>query len=96
MVPSSLHNITWCQLMALNLQSPTPFEAGDIKLWIQDLEMFMIAAIGNVTDERKKAILITCIGDQGRAVINNIPPARKATYEALKGELTAHFETFRM
>ena len=67
----------------------------DIKVWLERLENFMLAEYGSdLTNEaRKKAILITAIGEDANAAITNFQEQEKDTYEHLKVKLQEYYET---
>ena len=68
----------------------------DIREWLQDIDNAILAAYGeNVPDARKRAIISTCIGQEGKNVINNLPANLKDTYEHLHNGLTQHYERIR-
>ena len=77
------------------LQLPVPEEysnEGDIELWINELENYMMAAGGYLPEERKKAILLACIGKQGRLVINNFQESQRSNYRSLVDSLKDHYK----
>ena len=55
------------------------------------MDIFILAACGTVDELRKKAILLSCIGEQALKVINNFPEQDKDTYEHLKASLQNHY-----
>ena len=68
----------------------------DIREWLQDVDNAILAAHGeHVPDARKRAIISTCIGQDGKKVINNLPANLKDTYEHLHNGLTQHYERIR-
>ena len=54
-----------------------------IEDWIDELENYLLARHGTVENDRKKAAVITYIGNEGRAVIRNLPREKKDTYPHL-------------
>ena len=52
----------------------------------------MMAAGGHLPDERKKAILLACIGKQGRMVINNFQESQRSNYRSLVESLKNHYK----
>ena len=77
------------------LQLPVPEEysnEGDIELWINELENYMMAAGGHLPEERKRAILLACIGKQGRLVINNFQESQRSNYRSLVDSLKDHYK----
>ena len=79
--------------MSLNIPPPTHFQnGGNIIEWIEELEMYMLAACGKVDDSRQRAILISTIGDSAKKVISNMETASKDTYKNLKAALLKHYE----
>ena len=76
------------------VQLPVPEEysnEGDIELWINELENYKMAASGHLPDERKKPILLACIGKQGRLVINNFQESQRSNYRSLVESLKDHY-----
>ena len=66
--------------MTSNLKVPVPDEyisEVDIEMWIEELQNYMLAAAGTLPQERKKAILKTCICKQGRLAISNFHESEK-------------------
>ena len=52
----------------------------------------MMAAGGHLPEERKRAILLDCIGKQGRLVINNFRESRRSNYRNLVDSLKDHYK----
>ena len=64
----------------------------DIGKWITNVENAIVAVIGeNVSDNRKIAMLMTFIGDEGKTVIENMTQDQKDTYPHLKEALKQHY-----
>jgi len=64
----------------------------DIEKWISNVENAIIAVIGEgVSENRKIAMLVTFIGDEGKTVIENMTEAEKDTYTHLKEALKQHY-----
>ena len=64
----------------------------DIGKWITNVENAIAAVIGeNVSDNRKIAMLMTFIGDEGKTVIENMTQDQKDTYPHLKEALKQHY-----
>ena len=85
----------WPEETMSTLQLPVPEEysnEGDIELWINELENYMMAASGHLPNERKKAILLACIGKQGILVINNFQETQRSNYRSLVESLKDHYK----
>ena len=63
-----------------------------IEDWIDELENYLLARHGDVNNDRKKAAVITYIGNEGRAVIRNLAQDKKDTYPHLVDALKEHFQ----
>ena len=63
-----------------------------IEDWIDELENYLLARHGDVNNDRKKAAVITYIGNEGRAVIRNLAQNKKDTYPHLVDALKEHFQ----
>ena len=76
-------------MATLQISQPEPYNPANMfSRWVDNLEQFILAAIGeNVSTARKKAILIQTIGPDANKVIDNLDPAQKDTYEHLKQSL---------
>jgi len=67
-------------------QPPSPIED-----YTKQMDIFILAACSTVEDNRKKAILLSCIGEQALKVINNFLEEGKDTYDNLKVSLHNHY-----
>ena len=85
--------------MSTLIPPPGPFENNSsytIEEWIEELENFVLAALGDdVNNNRKKAVLLTTIGDAAKKVISNMEAPKKDTFEHLKDELIEHYQNKR-
>ena len=65
----------------------------NISNYIIDVDNAIIALYGeNTSDARKRAILSTYIGDEGKKVISNLSAAQKDTYVHLQQALIEHYK----
>ena len=71
---------------------PVYHDGQNIKFWIEDLENAILALYGEVNGARKKANLISAIGENGKIVIQNFSAAQKDTYDHLKAALLEHYK----
>lgn len=58
-----------------------------IEDWIEELEKYLLARHRTVDNNRKMAAVITYIGPEGKAVISNLPHAKKDYYAYLVAAL---------
>ena len=80
--------------MSLNIPAPPHYDESkkNIGDWIDELEMYMLAACGATVDPvRQRAILISTIGEAAKEVIGNFSAVQKDTYAHLKDALIAHY-----
>ena len=64
----------------------------DIKLWLEILENFMLAEYGTIDNARKKAVLLTAIGEEAHSAIVNFTETEKDTYPHLVDKLKVYYE----
>ena len=68
------------------------YKAGErIDEYIERLEFFMLAQFGEIDAIRKKAILMTAIGEYATSTINNFTVEEKQSYNTLKAKLIDYF-----
>ncbi len=63
-----------------------------IDKWVERLENFMMAEYGTIQSNRKKAVLLTAIGDEALIAIENFSTEEKSTYETLKEKILDYFK----
>ena len=79
-------------MVSVELIGPYVSSTTEIERWLEQLDEAVLAHYGDVSPARKKACIITFIGEEGRDVINNLPANRKTTYELLRTALIGHYK----
>ena len=82
--------------MELNLRPPNEFlpcpgePAVNFKIWIRSFENYLDAIDGSgFTDQRKKALLVHCLGQEGQRIFYTLPAPKD--YKSCVKTLTQHF-----
>ena len=81
----------------LNISPPAEYVPTEkpIMQWLDEISNYMLAAVGSIDEDRKRAILLSTIGPNAKKVIANFPAQKKDTYNHLTEALTEHYAETR-